>query len=99
MNLMRRETRRLEAADPRSLLGESYVLCPGISRLKFSFYDYKKRGVAGGVDHRGRGRAAVPAHPRPHHPRDLRRAGQEQTFTSSARIMMTERVAYRPVKS
>jgi hypothetical protein len=25
--------------------------------------------------------------------------GREQTFTSSARIMMTERVAYRPVKS
>ena len=48
INLMRRETRRLEAADPSTLLGESYVLCPGISRLKFSFYDYKNEKRSGG---------------------------------------------------
>ena len=101
MNLMRRETRRLEAADPQSLLGESYVLCPGISRLKFSFYDYKNQKkewreewTTVGAD----GLQYLPTH--------VRIAltifdekGQEQTYTSSARIMMTERVAYRPVKS
>ena len=42
-NLMRRETRRLEAVDPRTIPGESYVLCPGVARLKFSFFDYKKK--------------------------------------------------------
>jgi prepilin-type N-terminal cleavage/methylation domain-containing protein len=99
MNLMRRETRRLEAADPRSVPGESYVLCPGLSRLKFSFWDLKARvwreeWTTMGVD----GYQFLPT---------LVRItlviyderGREQTYTSSARIMMTERVAYRPEKS
>jgi general secretion pathway protein J len=101
MNLMRRETRRLEAADPQSLLGESYVLCPGISRLKFSFYDYKNQKkewreewTTVGAD----GLQYLPTHVRITLVIYDER-GQERTFTSSARIMMTERVAYRPVKS
>jgi hypothetical protein len=98
-NLMRRETRRLEAADPRTLPGESYVLCPGVARLKFSFFDYKKKEWredwnTQGVD----GLQFLPTH--------VRIAltiydekGREQTYTSSARIMMTERVGYKPIKS
>ncbi|HVV48836.1 MAG TPA: prepilin-type N-terminal cleavage/methylation domain-containing protein, partial [Polyangia bacterium] len=39
LNLMRRETRRLQADDPNTLLGESYVLCPDVSRVKFAYYD------------------------------------------------------------
>jgi general secretion pathway protein J len=99
LNLMRRETRRLEAADPRSVLGEAYVLCPGISRLKFSFFDYKKKEwreewTTVGAD----GLQYLPTHVRIQLTIYDER-GQEKTFTSSARIMMTERVAYRPVKS
>jgi general secretion pathway protein J len=99
LNLMRRETRRLEATDPRSVLGESYVLCPGISRLKFSFFDYKKdewreEWTTVGAD----GLQYLPTHVRIQLTIYDER-GQEKTFTSSARIMMTERVAYRPVRS
>ncbi len=99
MNLMRRETRRLEAADPQNVLGEAYVLCPGISRLKFSFFDYKKKEwreewTTVGAD----GLTYLPTHVRIQLT-IYDEKGQEKTFTSSARIMMTERVAYRPVKS
>ncbi len=98
-NLMRRETRRLEAVDPRTIPGESYVLCPGVARLKFSFFDYKKKEWREDWSTMGAdGLQYLPTH--------VRIAltiydenGREQTFTSSARIMMTERVAYRPVKS
>jgi prepilin-type N-terminal cleavage/methylation domain-containing protein len=98
-NLMRRETRRLEAADPRTVPGESYVLCPGVARLKFSFYDFKKQEwredwTTMGAD----GLQYLPTHVRIALTIYDER-GQELTFTSSARIMMTERVAYRPVKS
>jgi type II secretory pathway pseudopilin PulG len=98
-NLMRRETRRLEAVDPRTIPGESYVLCPGVARLKFSFFDYKKKEWREDWSTMGAdGLQYLPTH--------VRIAltiydekGREQTYTSSARIMMTERVAYRPVKS
>ena len=99
LNLMRRETRRLEALDPRSVPGESYILCPGLSRLKFAFYDFKKREwredwTTMGVD----GLQYLPTHVRITLVIYDER-GREQTFTSSARVMMTERVAYRPVGS
>ena len=99
MNLMRRETRRLETVDPRSVPGESYILCPGISSLKFAFYDVKKKEwreewTTTGVD----GLQYLPTHVRITLVIYDER-GRPQTFTSSARIMMTERVAYRPVKS
>ncbi len=42
-NLMRRETRRLEAKDIKLIPGETYLLCPSISRLKFAYYDYKQK--------------------------------------------------------
>ena len=99
INLMRRETRRLEAADPRTIPGEAYVLCPGIARLKFSFYDYKKKEWREEWNTMGAdGLQYLPTHVRITLTIYDER-GQEQTYTSSARIMMTERVAYRPVKS
>lgn len=98
-NLMRRETRRLEAADPRTVPGESYVLCPGVSRLKFSFYDFKKPEWRDDWSTMGTdGLQYLPTHVRIVLT-IFDEKGREQTFTSSARIMMTERVAYRPVKS
>jgi general secretion pathway protein J len=99
MNLMRRETYRLEALDPRSLPGEAYVLCPGIRRIKFEYFDHIKPGWrddwntfgADGIDR-------LPTHVR------IRltvidERGQEVTYFSSARLQMTEKLGYRPVKS
>jgi general secretion pathway protein J len=99
MNLMRRETRRLEALDPRNIPGEAYILSPNISELKFSFYDFKKPEwredwTTMGAD----GFQYLPTHVRITLT-IFDEKGQPQTYTSAARIMMTERVAYRPVKS
>jgi general secretion pathway protein J len=97
INLMRRETRRLDAVDPMTLPGESYVLCPGISSLKFSFYDHVKREWREdwstlGID----GRDYLPTHVRitlvVNDAND-----RTSTFTTSARIMLTEKVDYKPV--
>ena len=97
INLIRRETRRIEQKDPKTIPGESYILCPGVTRLKFQYYDFrnkqwKEEWNTMGAD----GVQYLPTH--------IRitlviydERGQEQIFTSSARIMMTERVAYRPV--
>jgi type II secretion system protein J len=98
MNLIRRETRWLEQKDPQMLPGESYVLCPGVTRLKFQFYDYVKKEWkqewntlgADGVQY-------LPTHVRVTLGlRDER--GEEMVFTSAARIHMTERVDHRPQK-
>jgi general secretion pathway protein J len=43
LNLMRRETRRLQAEDPSVLTSESYVLCPDVSRVKFAFTTTRRR--------------------------------------------------------
>jgi type II secretory pathway pseudopilin PulG len=99
INLMRRETRRLESADPRSVPGEAYVLCPGLARLKFTFFDHKKQEwreewSTTGVD----GYEYLPTHVRISLSIFDER-GQVQTFTSSARILMTEKVGYRPERS
>jgi prepilin-type N-terminal cleavage/methylation domain-containing protein len=96
-NLMRRETRRLEVRDPHEIPGEAYVLCPGVARVKFAYFDYKKKEWKEEWNTLGAdGLQYLPTH--------IRitlviydERGQEQVFTSSARIMMTERVAYRPV--
>ena len=97
LNLMRRETRRLEVQDPQDIPGEAYVLCPGVARVKFAYFDYKKKEWKEEWNTMGAdGVQYLPTH--------IRitlviydERGQEQVFTSSARIMMTERVAYRPV--
>lgn len=96
MNLMRRETRRLEAKEPRSIPGESYILCPAITQLKFSFYDYKNKQWREewntvGVD----GFQYLPTHVRITLGL-LDERGQEAIYTSAARLQMTERVDYRP---
>lgn len=43
VNLMRRETRRLQAVDPKQIAGESYILCEDVVRLKLSYYDRLKK--------------------------------------------------------
>jgi general secretion pathway protein J len=99
LNLMRRETRRLEALDPRNIPGEAYILCPNIQEVKFSFYDFKKPEwredwTTMGAD----GFQYLPTHVRITLT-IIDEKGQPQIYTSAARIMMSERVAYRPVKS
>jgi general secretion pathway protein J len=42
-NLMRKETKRLEAKDLKLIPGETYLLCPAISRLKLAYYDFKQK--------------------------------------------------------
>jgi type II secretion system protein J len=96
MNLMRRETRRLEQKDPTTIAGEAYVLCPGMTRLKFQFYDYVKKDWkpewstmgADGVQY-------LPTHVRITLGL-LDENGKEMVFTSAARVHMTERVDHRP---
>ena len=67
LNLMRRETRRLQAEDPNLLIGESYVLCPDVSRVKISYYDHKRKEWTDRLEHAERQRAAIPADAHPHH--------------------------------
>jgi general secretion pathway protein J len=97
LNLMRRETRRLQAEDPRSLAGEAYVLCPDVARVKFAFYDHKKREWA--TDW-----STLDASGMPYLPTHVRimltvidERGKEVNYSTDARIHMTEKVGYRPV--
>ncbi len=99
VNLMRRETRRLDSMEPRQIPGESYILCPGVSSLKFSFYDAKKREWREEWSTQGTdGTRYLPTHVRITLVIYDER-GNPQTFRSAARILMTELVGYRPVKS
>jgi hypothetical protein len=99
LNLMRRETRRLEQKDPATIPGESYVLCPAITRLKFSYYDYKKKEWREEWNTMGAdGLQYLPTHVRITLG-ILDERGREQLYTSAARVVMTERVDYRPKKS
>jgi general secretion pathway protein J len=95
MNLMRRETRRLEQKDPKTIPGEAYILCSGVSRVKFQFYDYKKKEWKEEWNTMGAdGLTYLPTHVRVTLGLYDER-GQEMSFTSAARIQMTERVDYR----
>lgn len=94
LNLMRRETRRLQAADPLAIAGEAYILCPRIVRLKFSYYEHRKKEWHEDWDTRMPGRTFLPTH--------LRIAltvlderGKEVTYATDARVQMTEMVGYR----
>lgn len=99
MNLVRRETRRLETKDPMTIPGESYILCPDVRRVKFSFYDHRQKDWRDDWNTMGAdGQTYLPTHVRISLTVADER-GQEQTYTSAARIMMTERVDYRPTKS
>ena len=43
LNLMRRETRRIQSDAPEAVAGETYVLCPDIVSLKFKLWDFKQK--------------------------------------------------------
>jgi len=97
LNLMRRETRRLQAEDPRSLLGEAYILCPDVVKVKFAYYDHKKKDWASDW-------STLDASGMPYLPTHIRimltildERGKEVSYSTDARIQITEKVSYRPV--
>ena len=95
INLIRRETRRLEQKDPKTIPGEAYILCPGVTRLKFQYYDFrnkqwKEEWNTMGAD----GLPYLPSHVRITLGLTDER-GNEMTFSSAARIQMTEAVDHR----
>jgi len=96
LNLMRRETRRLQAEDPSSLLGEAYILCPDVARVKFAFYDHRKKEWQtdwSTLD--ASGTPYLPAHVRITLTVTDER-GREVSYSTDARIQVTENVSYRP---
>ena len=98
LNLMRRETRRLQLEDPKMIPGETYVLCPDVSKLKFSFYDYKKKEWESEWSTLSATGYQYP----PSHVRItltvIDERGQEATYSTDARIHVTDRVDYRPLR-
>ena len=95
-NLMRRETRRLETKDPNKIPGETYVLCPNVTSVKFSFYDYKKKEWKEEWN-------TIGADGLQYLPTQVRisltvidERGKAVTFTSTARLQVTEKVYYHP---
>lgn len=98
-NLMRRETRRLETKDPLKIAGETYVLCPAVASVKFSYYDYKKKEWKEEWNTMGAdGLKYLPTQVRISLT-VIDERGQAVTFTSTARLQVTERVDYRPSKA
>jgi len=96
-NLLRRETRRLEAKDPKLIPGETYLLCPAISRLKFAYYDYKQKDWREEWDTtKADGQTYLPTQVRISLT-VLDERGVPVTFTSIARLHALERVEYKPV--
>jgi general secretion pathway protein J len=94
-NLVRRETRRLQAEDAATLPTETYILCPDVASLRFSFYDAKKKEWEREWDTRTVGVDYMPTHVRitltvyDEH-------GDEVPYSTDARIQMTERLVYQP---
>jgi hypothetical protein len=98
-NLMRRETRRLETKDPKLIPGETYLLCPAISRLKFAYYDYKEKDWREEWDtSKADGPQYLPTQVRISLT-VLDERGVPVIFTSIARLHVLELVDYRPGKS
>jgi general secretion pathway protein J len=98
LNLMRRETRRLQAENPNDIPAEAYILCPDVSRVKITFYDSKmKEWVNDWSTLNASGPQYLPTHVRIMLTVFDER-GQEVSYTTDARIQMTEKVSYRPVK-
>ncbi|HEX7505305.1 MAG TPA: type II secretion system protein GspJ [Polyangia bacterium] len=96
-NLLRRETRRLEAKDPKLIPGETYLLCPAIARLKFAYYDYKQKDWREEWDTtKADGQTYLPTQVRISLT-VLDERGVPVTFTSIARLHALERVEYKPV--
>lgn len=94
LNLMRRETRRLQAADPLTIPGETYVLCPDIVRLKLAYYDFRKKEWHEDWSTKIPGTSFMPSHVRIVLT-VLDERGKEVSYATDARIQMTERVAFR----
>jgi general secretion pathway protein J len=98
LNLMRRETRRLQAEDPNILAAEAYVLCPDVARLKFLFYDHRKKEWQNDWSTlNATGTQYLPTHVRITLT-VLDERGQEVSYATDARIQMTEKVSYRPLR-
>jgi general secretion pathway protein J len=97
LNLMRRETRRLQAEDPKTIAGEAYVLCPNVSRVKFAYYDQKKKEwETDWSTVNASGNQYLPTHVRITLT-VIDERGQEVPYASDARIQMTEKIDYKPV--
>jgi general secretion pathway protein J len=95
LNLMRRETRRLQAEDPSVLTSEAYVLCPDVSRVKFAFYDHKlKEWESDWSTLNATGTQYLPTHVRITLT-VIDERGQEVSYSTDARVQMTERVGPR----
>jgi prepilin-type N-terminal cleavage/methylation domain-containing protein len=95
-NLMRRETKRLEAKDVKLIPGETYILCPAVLRLKFAYYDYKQKDWREDWN-------TTTADGQQYLPTQVRiqltvldERGVAITFTSIARLHVLETVDYRP---
>ena len=98
LNLMRRETRRLQSENPSDMAGESYILCPGVARVKFAYYDHKmKEWVNDWSTLNASGPQYLPTHIRITLT-VIDERDQEVSYTTDARIQMTEKVDYKPVK-
>jgi general secretion pathway protein J len=97
LNLMRRETRRLQLEDPKVIPAENYVLCPDVVKVKFTYYDYKKKEWL----NEWSTTSATGFQYSPSHVRIaltvIDERGREVTYQTDARIHMTERVVYHPV--
>jgi general secretion pathway protein J len=98
-NLMRRETRRLEAKDAKLLPGETYLLCPAIARLKLAYYDYKQKDWREEWDTtKADGMKYLPTQVRISLT-VLDERGAPVTFVSIARLHALESVYYKPIRS
>ncbi len=96
INLMRRETRRLEAKNPKMIPGETYLLCPAIARLKLAYYDYVQKDWREEWDTtKADGMQYLPTQVRISLT-VLDERGVPLTFVSIARLHALERVDYRP---
>jgi general secretion pathway protein J len=95
-NLMRRESRRLQASDPRRGPGDAYVLCEDVVRFKVNYYDrQKKEWVDEWSTVNADGQQYLPWRVRLQLiVRDER--GKEVPFVTETRTMLTERIGWTP---
>jgi len=96
LNLMRRETRRLQAENPATLFSEAYILCPDVARVKLAFYDHRKKEWQ--TDW-----STLDASGTPYLPTHVRitltvvdERGRQVDYSTDARIQITEKVGYKP---
>jgi general secretion pathway protein J len=98
-NLMRRESRRLQPEKFESLRGEAYVLCPDVASVKFSYYDFKKKEWEKDWSTlNASGNQYLPTHVRITLT-VFDEQGREVSYSTDARIQMSERISYRSGRS